>query len=139
MQRNMSEVRHNECKNKPHYFEMFLSEADKQKQAQPAIETTLPGIGTELERLIGWMKPGGCDKCMCSMHARQMDKRGIAWCKMRSSLIVRWMQQGAKDCGIPFSATAARWVLRLAIRNVSKRTEQKRIADGTRIEPTPET
>ena len=33
--RHMSEVRHNECKNKPHYFEMFLSEAGKKKTPLP--------------------------------------------------------------------------------------------------------
>ncbi len=32
MKRQMSEARHDECKNKPHYFEMFLSEADKTKE-----------------------------------------------------------------------------------------------------------
>lgn len=90
------------------------------------------GVGTEVARLIGWMKPGGCDECLCSLRANEMDRRGITWCRENRETILDWLQEGAKQCGVPFSRTIAAQVLRVAERNAQRREAAQR----NRMEPT---
>lgn len=45
-----------------------------------------------------------------------MDANGPAWCKANADTIVGWLREEAERRGMPFSETAARLLLWLAIR-----------------------
>jgi len=59
MNREMSKVRHAECKSKPHYFEMFLKEAKS------------VGLGDTVAKVAGKLgirKCGGCAKRQTALN-----------------------------------------------------------------------
>lgn len=79
------------------------------------------GPGTELKRLLrtaGFKRRPGC---RCDRRARWMDRRGTAWCRRHQDVIVGWLREEARRCRLPFSVTAARQLVRLAIVRAEKK------------------
>ena len=77
------------------------------------------GVGTELKRLLQklWIQP--CEKC--DGRAIIMDEEGPQWCRDNANLIVSWMQEEAKQRGLPFVRFGARMLLMQAILNTEKK------------------
>lgn len=59
MKRRMSATRYNECRHKPHYFEMFLREATGEKPRPPKSA----GLGDTLAKLFRWFGIRPCPPC----------------------------------------------------------------------------
>jgi hypothetical protein len=89
MNRQMHPIRFDECKNKPHYFEMFLKERNNshpktskssEKQSPPLLgdilESALSKVGITKERVSKWI---GQD-CGCSERKEKLN-RLHAWAK----------------------------------------------------------
>jgi len=77
------------------------------------------GTGTELKRLLKllWIQP--CAKC--DGRAIIMDEEGPQWCRNNAALIVSWMQEEAKERGLPFMRYGAELLLMQAIRSAEKK------------------
>lgn len=77
------------------------------------------GVGTELKRLLQklWIQP--CEKC--DGRAIIMDEEGPQWCRDNADLIVGWMQEEAKQRGLPFIKFGAKLLLMQAIISTEKK------------------
>lgn len=73
------------------------------------------GPGTELKKLIDWFMPAAGKCSPCQDRARRMDKGGPNWCHQNMKPIIDWLEQGAKEAGVPFSRVAAWPLVELAI------------------------
>lgn len=79
------------------------------------------GPGTELKKLLSWfVKPVPT----CSCHARiiQMNQWGPDGCEERIETILDWLQESAKQSGIPFVRFAVRLLVSQAIKNARNAT-----------------
>jgi hypothetical protein len=130
MQREMSEVRHYECKNKPHYFKMFLGEAGNARsrpfsssqvyEQEPLINKS-SGPGTELKLLLSRFNLRQFKSCGCNKHIVEMNTRGVDWCSENLETIVGWLRTEATKQGIIFFDLPARVAVKLAIKNAEKK------------------
>jgi hypothetical protein len=84
----------------------------------PATATT--GPGTELKKLLRLVGITATPTCPCNARAAQMDIWGADECQQRLDEIVGWLREEAGRRHLPFSATAARQVVLLAIRRARK-------------------
>jgi hypothetical protein len=76
------------------------------------------GPGTELKKLLAGFGIFAESGCGCDDHAREMNRRGVEWCKANVDTIVGWMREEAGKRGLPFVEIAAKWLVRQAIRSV---------------------
>ena len=75
---------------------------------------TICGPGCQLRRTMSWfVRDDG--KCGCTDFAAQMDQWGPDECRLRIREIVEHLRGAAAKKGMPFMATAARWMVRRAI------------------------
>jgi hypothetical protein len=74
-----------------------------------------PGVGTELKRLLARLGIQVTEHCQCHERARQMDERGVDWCRDNIAMIVGWLKEEAAARSLPFVDRAARWLVRKAI------------------------
>jgi hypothetical protein len=117
----MSEIRHDECKNKPYYFEMFLKEAGKATRTPATPKQPEVGPGTELKSLLSLVGITALENCKCNKYAAEMNNRGIDWCQDNVATIVSWLEAEAKSRRLPFSAAAAKLIVKLSIRRAKKK------------------
>ena len=78
------------------------------------------GPGTELHKLLskfGFRPRAGCK---CHSHINQMNLRGTDWCHDNIDMIVGWLREEANRLNMPFVETAARLLIKRAIRNASR-------------------
>lgn len=75
------------------------------------------GPGTELKRLLAKVGIVATHDCPCNEHAREMNRRGAEWCIENIDTIVGWLSEEAQRRKMPFVAAAARWLVKMAIRN----------------------
>lgn len=78
------------------------------------------GAGAELKKLLAAVGIHATPGCSCESRAREMNARGTAWCKQNVGMIVEWLSEEASARKLFFSATAAKLVVLLAIRNAEK-------------------
>lgn len=73
------------------------------------------GPGTELKKLLAKLgiTQGGCS---CNSHAAEMDRKGPDWCTANLDTITGWLRDEAAKRKLPFSAVAARLLIRRAIK-----------------------
>lgn len=77
------------------------------------------GPGMELKKLLskfGFKPKAGCK---CAQHIREMDLKGLQWCRDNIDTIVGWLREEAQRAGYPFTAIGAKILIRRAIRNAS--------------------
>jgi hypothetical protein len=79
------------------------------------------GPGTELRRILKWFGIHDKAQCPCKAHARRMDVWGCDRCAERVPTIVAWLRLEAQKRHLPFSATMAAALVRLAIRRARKK------------------
>lgn len=86
----------------------------------------LGGAGTELKSVLGWLGISGDAKCQCNKRARYMDRMGCEWCEQNLDTIVGWLKEEhqRRKMLVPFSAMAARQVVKLAIRRAKRGNSQ---------------
>jgi len=74
------------------------------------------GVGTHLKRILGRMgihpEPG----CPCELRAQTMDANGVEWCEQNVDLIVDWLEEEAKNRGLPFLRLTGKILVWWAIR-----------------------
>lgn len=78
------------------------------------------GPGTELKKLLAKIGIKDIEGCACKAHAEEMDAKGPDWCAANLETIVGWLREESERRKLPFSATAAGWLVRLAIRRARK-------------------
>jgi hypothetical protein len=82
------------------------------------------GVGGHLKKLLAYFGLVADGDCLCDDRAREMNLRGPDWCAENIETIVGWLREAAEKRGLPFSAFAARQLVRLAIRRA--RADQRR-------------
>lgn len=78
------------------------------------------GAGTELAKLLRQFGIRSSPGCSCRRHQLQMDVAGIQWCEANVDTIVTWLREEAAKRRLPFLDTAARLLVRRAIRNARR-------------------
>jgi hypothetical protein len=81
----------------------------------------LPGVGTELKRLLRKFRIAEKTGCKCSKHSKEMNQKGPDWCEQNIETIVDWMQEEANRRHLPFVRTGAKILIRKAIKNTRKK------------------
>ncbi|QNN24329.1 sulfotransferase [Planctomycetales bacterium ZRK34] len=84
--------------------------------------------GTELHALLSKFGIEADGDCSCMDHVREMNAKGIVWCRENIDTIVGWLEQEAANRAIVFSRTIAKQIIKLAI----KRAEKKEKNSGQR-------
>lgn len=86
------------------------------------------GPGMELKRLLAgfplYIKT--TPTCACNKRARYMDRMGCEWCEQNLDQIVGWLKEEhqRRKMPVPFSALAAKQVVKLAIRRARRGNSQ---------------
>jgi hypothetical protein len=78
------------------------------------------GPGTELKKLLGKIGITASPTCSCNARARQMDERGIQWCRDNLDEIAGWLAEEAKKRNLPFVRFAGKKLVQLAISRAEK-------------------
>ena len=82
---------------------------------------TQEGAGTELKKLLGMFGIKSTKNCSCNAKAKQMNERGIEWCKENKDTITSWLEEEAKKRNLPFSRFVARKIINFAISRAEKK------------------
>ena len=82
------------------------------------------GAGSELKKLLSWLRISSDETCNCEEHAAEMDRRGTQWCRENIATIVGWLKAAAAKRRIIFNRPAAYALVRLAIMR-AERNERK--------------
>ncbi len=82
------------------------------------------GVGTELKSMLARIGITSEPGCKCNLHAAEMNRRGIAWCRANVDTIVGWLKEEAKRRRMPFSGFAAMPLVHLAIMRAERRRER---------------
>ena len=96
------------------------------------VMTKMPGPGSELKRLFSLMLVGATPECLCHGRARLMDEMGVRWCADNIEYIVDWLEDEAKDRGIPFVRRSAQALVLMSIKRSTPRHARMRIFGGRR-------
>jgi len=73
------------------------------------------GVGTELKKILSWMRIKSTPTCSCNQRAKTMNDNGIEWCKENVDQICDWLQEESEKRKIPFFRYGANKLLKLAI------------------------
>lgn len=95
------------------------------------------GPGTELKRLLGMIgvieiySDESETGCKCNQRAREMNRRGVAWCEANPETILEWLREEAERRKLVFIPLAAGLVVKLAIRRARRKEKMKEVTkDG---------
>jgi hypothetical protein len=69
-------------------------EKRRRRIASPAPEAPtpeVPGVGTSLKRILGWLSLGLTGGCKCKERSASLNERGPDWARQNVSLIVDWL------------------------------------------------
>lgn len=77
------------------------------------------GPGTKLKNILARIGIKPSASCSCNRHAREMDFRGRQWCLENIETIVEWLREEATSQKMPFFETAARMLVKYAVRKSS--------------------
>jgi hypothetical protein len=80
-----------------------------------------PGAGTQLAKMLHRLGFKISPTCKCMARAREMDRRGVQWCRDNIETIVGWLEEEAKKRKLPFLRVAARLLVRRAIKLASEK------------------
>lgn len=79
------------------------------------------GPGTELKILLKYIGITATPNCKCNARAKQMDAWGCDICESKMDEIVGWLKEEATNRKLPFIETAARLLVKRAIKNARKK------------------
>ena len=77
------------------------------------------GPGSELKKLLAWGFEASA-KCKCEEREQLMNQWGPQGCKNNMETILIWLKQAAQMNGVPYSETATKLLVNLAIFNASR-------------------
>ena len=78
------------------------------------------GVGSELKKLLSKIGITASKTCSCNQRAREMNVRGIDWCKENIDTIVGWLREEAQKRRLPFFDFAGKQLVLLAIKRAQK-------------------
>lgn len=84
---------------------------DRKKNAPPPA-----GAGAALKRMLKRIGITSSPTCKCNSRAREMDRRGLQWCRENVTTISGWLAEEAAKRKLPYSDLAGRALIALAIR-----------------------
>lgn len=79
------------------------------------------GPGTELKSLLKFIGITASPNCKCNSRAKQMDAWGCDVCETKIDEIVGWLKEEAYNRKLPFVETAAKLLIKRAIKNARKK------------------
>lgn len=79
------------------------------------------GPGTELKAMLKKIGITATPGCACNQRANIMDARGCDWCETNLNQISGWLAEEASKRSLPYSATAGKLMIQLAIRRARKK------------------
>jgi hypothetical protein len=90
------------------------------------------GAGSELKKLLSWLRISAESGCNCEEHAAEMDQRGTQWCRDNIATIVGWLKAAAAKRRIIFNRPAAYALVRLAIMRAER--NERKVAESNQDE-----
>jgi hypothetical protein len=72
--------------------------------------------GTELKAMLSWLGVNSDKGCKCNDRAAIMDNEGCQWVKDNVEEVVGWLEEEAKQRGLPFFRTAGKYLVLRAVR-----------------------
>lgn len=80
------------------------------------------GPGTELKKLLAFLRLKVTTGCKCNEHIATMNREGPAWCRANLETIIDWIEaeHAARKLKIPFSRFVAGRVVLLAVKRAEK-------------------
>lgn len=93
----------------------------RQRDSKPAPPPAPPpGAGAAMKGLLKRIGITATPTCRCNGRARDMDRRGIQWCRDNVDLISSWLAEEAAKRKLPYVEIAGKTLIRLAISRGSK-------------------
>jgi hypothetical protein len=81
------------------------------------------GAGTALKGLLKMIGITSSPTCGCNRRAKEMDRRGIQWCRVNVDLISSWLAEEAGKRKLPYVNAAGKAAILLAIRRGARYPE----------------
>jgi|SRR5210317_39452 len=78
------------------------------------------GPGTQLSKMIKSLGIHMSDSCSCRRHAINMNEKGNDWCEQNIDTVVGWLDQEAKNRGLPFVKMVGKVMVNRAIKKSRK-------------------
>jgi hypothetical protein len=78
------------------------------------------GPGTQLSKMIKSLGIHMSDSCSCRRHALEMNEKGNDWCENNIDTVVGWLEQEAKNRGLPFVKMVGKVMVGRAIKKSRK-------------------
>jgi hypothetical protein len=78
------------------------------------------GPGTQLSKMIKSLGIHMSDSCSCRRHAIEMNSKGNDWCEENIDTVVGWLEQEAKNRGLPFVKMVGKVMVNRAIKKSRK-------------------
>lgn len=78
------------------------------------------GPGTQLSKMIKSLGIHMSDSCSCRRHAINMNEKGNDWCEQNIDTVVGWIEQEAKNRGLPFVKMVGKVMVNRAIKKSRK-------------------
>lgn len=90
------------------------------KQPSPPKPPPVPapprGAGTAMKGMLKRIGITSSPTCKCNARAREMDAKGLQWCRDNIDLISSWLKEEADKRKLPYVEIAGKTLIRLAIR-----------------------
>ena len=80
----------------------------------------MPGVGTEVKKLLARIGIVASPTCKCNKRAEFMNIKGILWCEQNMSEIVGWLREEAEARKLPFVDFAGKALVKMAIKKAKK-------------------
>jgi hypothetical protein len=93
----------------------------KEKYEKPIEE----GVGTELKKLLSKIGIRSTPNCSCNHKAKLMNMNGVEWCENNIDTILVWLSEEAKKRKLPFIKYGAKLIIKRAISNTKRNSNEK--------------
>lgn len=88
------------------------------------------GPGTQLSKMIKSLGIHMSDSCSCRRHAINMNTKGNDWCEQNIDTVVGWIEQEAKNRGLPFVKMVGKVMVNRAIKKSRKLLANEPVPDN---------
>ena len=78
------------------------------------------GPGTQLSKMIKSLGIHMSDSCSCRRHALEMNSKGNDWCEQNIDTVVGYLEQEAKNRGLPFVKMVGKVMVNRAVKKSRK-------------------
>ena len=78
------------------------------------------GAGTAMKGMLKRIGITSSPTCKCNARAREMDLKGLQWCRDNVELISTWLNEEATKRKLPYVELAGKTLIRLAIARAAK-------------------